>query len=368
MTLPTIALFEGPDGCGKSTLIQHVADQLAHHDDYPFIISLGPPRTDPPFVELSNDLALSRRRGGTTLYDRSYIGELVYKKVFRPHAVGLDGGEIIHLMLQAEQVETLNVFMLPNPKTLHDRHLDRVARGDASGFDVDAFDNFHTIYSAWERAVTLFRAFAPRTTMVFRGDECTAPPEELAAIVAARILNRSQRFGTQSSREQSKFAVGIGNNVAPKFAIVGDRMHDYSKTPAPNSPEWDEYPWSMRTPFDGGTEGKFFRNALGYALEDLYGGVHVHDIYVTYAKKDNVDAASSIVRLRQELMYVRAPKILCLGDHAHERVLKVGGEFGFGDYAPEIVKLPAPGRWSRMNDHRPAAVGDYGVILKGHLK
>jgi thymidylate kinase len=89
-----IVIFEGPDGAGKSTMIQAVAGQhIMHHRDVPIEIveesisfwSRGPfPQDSDPWTEyVSPTSSMNIGPDSLVLIDRWHLGELVYGPIFR---------------------------------------------------------------------------------------------------------------------------------------------------------------------------------------------------------------------------------------------------------------------------------------------
>lgn len=85
--MPPSIIIEGPDRCGKTTLVGMLAKELPKYTQLHF--------RGPPLGLAANDqsrhqyLVFSRMaaglQGGTFLCDRSHIGELVYAPLYRGH-------------------------------------------------------------------------------------------------------------------------------------------------------------------------------------------------------------------------------------------------------------------------------------------
>lgn len=83
-----ICLFEGPDGAGKSTLIQAVADAHIDEGHLPESVQVwraGPfPQDSDPWTEYVHPVGSLRAcRDWIVLIDRWHLGELVYGPIFR---------------------------------------------------------------------------------------------------------------------------------------------------------------------------------------------------------------------------------------------------------------------------------------------
>lgn len=362
----SLTICEGPDGGGKTTAIQSLLHSKEVNQREYDVVPFGVPATRDTFSEYTKWLNVCRRvEGGNVVHDRSFVGERVYAPIYRPDARGLSDGDFVHLVMQAAYLGAWFHFFIPPVETLRERYAARVSAGKASPLDEEANERVEVIQQAWRKTVEQMEKLY---TFVTVHDTSRRSAENLAFEIARRVT--VCRLDNHAFLNGIDFCDGVGSVCTKhtKVVIVGDRMHDWSRAPQPKQRAWQEDPWKERLAFDHGSEGLLFREAFALAMLDDDVKLKANNVYVTYAKKDYLPFEDSIVKLRSELRYLKAPKILCLGKQAYERVQKVGGEFGFGQtYRPEIVLLPAAGAWSRMSNHVPSAYKGYADILKGHL-
>lgn len=92
-------IFEGPDGAGKTTLAQHFIRQ-GHEYKHE-----GPPRR-PDLLQYYANVLISS--GPNTVFDRLYLGELVYGPIYRrADRLGMDGARLMSRLTRAMGVQEI---------------------------------------------------------------------------------------------------------------------------------------------------------------------------------------------------------------------------------------------------------------------
>ena len=104
---PRIIIVEGPDGSGKTTLVDYLADPLDAHTNH-----CGVP-VGHPMIEYVDVAMMGLRTGKTLIVDRFHLGEQVYGPIMRGgDMLGLKGRLVLEGMLSLV-FQPLVVLCLP---------------------------------------------------------------------------------------------------------------------------------------------------------------------------------------------------------------------------------------------------------------
>src|SRR5690242_17573223 len=139
-------IVEGPDGAGKSTLIDHLKEAFSLPQAPRFSTSEGGPKAE-LFKLAWDDVTSWKNRMGTVIYDRHpLISDMIYGPVLRGHvAPGFSGSSARYLM-QVMYREALVILCLPPVE---------VVRANVLNDDVPQLggvaDNIDTLYSLYQQ-------------------------------------------------------------------------------------------------------------------------------------------------------------------------------------------------------------------------
>lgn len=223
-------IVEGPDGSGKSCLVDAILKQAeAVHPDREIVYyHMGKPEEESRLWVLNQWAAsvemVDWTDGYVVVADRWHWGEVTYAPIKRPHTcqdeyglLGVGGWRLVELMLLSRGAVQ---FVLMQPPDVLARRVG--ARGD-DFVNVDELERIHSLYmSGIEKAA--------------RVEMLTPNPDNMSAIpdLAVRVLEIA-REREHAARSIAQFPMYIGS-PRPRVLLVGDRRND------PNGPILPFYP------------------------------------------------------------------------------------------------------------------------------
>lgn len=290
----TLILIEGADCAGKSTLAGRVVDLLrrtypGEHVEYRHC---GSPTQHPLDEYVAPLLNYRPATGQHVVYDRHYVGELVYPSIVdRPSAMTSAVRTYVELFLVSRGATLVYC-------TATDRHLIDcgVARGDA----VDDLINVPATVRAFDREVT-------RSTLARLTVDATPPPSSYLDDLASEVVDLA--VGNDAlTHDLNAFTTYVGPR-RPGLLLVGDRRG----TPSHDVAEFGD--WPAFAPF-ASTSGRYLLDTL--TSVDLR--VATHGVQLSTIGLVNANDVDDVRALYDTL---GRPSVVALGRNAQRRLADV---------------------------------------------
>lgn len=309
-----LVIVEGPDGTGKTSLIEALGRQVTCT-----VKRSGVPGPN-PFVEYHRTLCDLWPNDQITVFDRFFHGECAYGPVFRNK--DLDDHELLFLELEAELYGSIVVWCEGRANVIKERLRARARR---TSFDEHVLNDPTIMAEAFKRV-------AGRSRLRWLSYDSTAgyPPESAATGVHARLVSRRP--------VPDLFRYAVGNWRNPKAVLVGNRFSGYWNFPPPGDPRWEEDRFKYSRPFIGTNSGRYLLEAL-LLIERFC----TCDVLIINSYKDWLPADDSYRLLRRQLELF--DNIVCLGKRALSRV---------AGNVENVRHVPHPQYWKRFHYHDAA--------------
>jgi hypothetical protein len=253
-----LLLVEGPDGTGKSTLVNDLEKCIneLYPSDYVHVYRKGPPREHPLDEYESKIIPYRPGRGEHIICDRWHLGELVYPKVFG-RKTEMTPGVFAHIemLLQSRGALLINTYRLDV-----DDHAEQLMQRD----DIDVNpDMLPSIRDGFRDAVHFNTQL---TTIDHDYERCSYIS---SSDCAASLISAASKL-EQSVMDLNEFVTYVGS-PRPSLLILGDVRHNTDpKTNQSLKPTFMPYKntsgfFLMEALHDGGFTGDPWRAAIGIA-------------------------------------------------------------------------------------------------------